>query len=418
MVLRDQKRGAGAYRIPASPKGSRFGEEEVEAVRAMLLSDEHLADGATCAELEQDLCGFLGAADVVVTSSCTAALDLVTRYLDLRAEDLVVSCPLTFQASTASLLDRGCEIVWCDIDPDTLSMSPHHLRELLTPEVKAVYLTHYGGDAARIDEIASLCRAHGAVLVEDCAHALGTTVNGQPAGTFGDFGCFSFHSLKNISTLGTGGAIATRSREAAAVLRRLRDIQNHARLTPRENVFGADSTARPLPVGEGHEGFAFTHDCHEVLRGATNAMMSDVAAAVGRVQLKNLPEFLAVRTAVADRLDTALSRLPGIQTLTARPGVQHAHHLYTFLADSQHLRDTVLRSLHAGGVEIVLRYFPLNLLPEYRISGGHLGQCPTTDTIWFERLINLPINPWLTEDDIDHMVALVREAVTASDQEA
>ncbi len=417
-MLSDERLSAGAYRIPASPKGSRFGEEEVEAVRAMLLSDEHMADGAVCAELEQDLCGFLGAVDVVVTSSCTMALDLVTRYLDLSAGDTVVSSPLTFQASTASLLDRGCEIVWCDIDPDTLSMSPRHLRELLTPEVKAVYLTHYGGDAARIDEIAALCRAHGAVLVEDCAHALGTTLDDQPAGTFGDFGCFSFHSLKNMSTLGTGGAIATSSREAAAVLRRLRSIQNHARLTPRENVFGADSMARPLPVGEGHEGFAFTHDCREVLRGATNAMMSDVAAAVGRVQLKKLPEFLAVRTTVADRLDAALGELPGIQTLTARPGVRHAHHLYTFLAESQQLRDAVLRGLDAGGVEMVLRYFPLNLLPEYRIGGGRLGQCPTTDTIWFERLVNLPINPWLTDDDVDYMIALVRAAVTKSDQEA
>lgn len=408
MMVSDQR--CGTYRVSASAKGSLFGAEEADAVTSMLLSDVHLANGAVCAEFEADLRDYLGAADVVTTSSCTMALELVTRYLGLSAGDRVVASPLTYQSTTASLLDRGCEISWCDIDADTLSMSPRRLRELLSPGVKAVYLTHYGGDAARIDEICSLARDRGAVVVEDCAHALGTTLLGRAAGTFGDFGCFSFHSLKNISTLGTGGAIAVRP-EAAAVLRTLRHMEPHARLTPRQSVFGTGSLARPLPVGEGHEGPAFTHDCPEVLRGGTNAVMSDVAAAVGRIQLRRLPEFLAIRTAIADRLDSALGGLPGITTLPARPGVRHAHHLYAFLASSRRLRDAILGNLHAGGVEIVQRYFPLNLRPEYRLTGGHLGQCASTDSIWFERLVNLPIHPRLTDADIDHMTALVRAAV-------
>lgn len=411
MTINDQKRSSRIYRVSASPKGSRFGEEEVEAVRSMLLSDSHMANGTVCAQFEQDLRRFLGAVDVVVTSSCTMALELVTRYLNLSAGDRVVASPLTYQATTASLLDRGCDILWCDVDADTLSMSPRHLCELLSPGIKAIYLTHYGGDAARIDEIYSLSRAYGAVVVEDCAHALGTKLNGRAVGTFGDFGCFSFHSLKNMSTLGTGGAITVNSQEMAKVLRKLRHIETHAKFTPRENAFSVNSLARPLPVGEGHEGLAFTHECREVLRGGTNAIMSDVAAAVGRIQLRRLPEFLTVRTATAERLDAALSELPGIQTLVARTGVEHAHHLYTFLALSRQLRDIILRKLHAGGVEIVQRYFPLNLLPEYRFTGGYLGQCPTAESIWFERLVNLPVHPWLTNDDVDYMAALVREAV-------
>jgi perosamine synthetase len=412
MTVSDQRRGA--YRISASAKGSLFGEEEANAVRSMLLSDVHLADGTICTQFEADLRDYLGAADVVTTSSCTMALELVTRYLGLSARDKVVACPLTYQSTTASLLDRGCEIAWCDVDADTLGMSPHHLRELLSSGTKAVYLTHYGGDAARIDEICSLAHGRGAVVVEDCAHALGTTLHGRAAGTFGDFGCFSFHSLKNMSTLGTGGAIAVRSQEAAAVLRTLRHMEPHARLTPRQNVFGTGSLARPLPVGEGHEGPAFTHDCREVLRGGTNAVMSDVAAAVGRVQLRKLPEFLAIRAAIAARLDSALQGLPGITTLPPRSGVRHAHHLYTFLASSRRLRDAVLHNLHVGGVEIVQRYFPLNLRPEYRMTGGHLSQCPTADSIWFERLVNLPIHPRLTDADIDHMTTLIRAAATAN----
>lgn len=407
--------GITRYRIGASPKGSRFGEDEADAVRDMLLSDEHLADGAVCARFEQDLREYLGAEHVVVTSSCTMALELVTRYLALSAGDTVVASPLTYQSTTASPLDHGCRIRWCDVDPDTLSMSPEHLAQLLDEEdgVRAVYLTHYGGDAARIAEIRELADAHGAVVVEDCAHALGTTVDGRAAGTWGDFGCFSFHSLKNMSTLGTGGAIATASAEAAEMLRSLRHMNTYAELEPAGEVFGPDSLARPLPVGEGHEGRAFSHSCTRVLRGGVNATMSDVAAAVGRIQLRRLPEFLAVRQAVADRLDAGLRDLPGIQVLPARAGVRHAHHLYTFLAAPE-LRDKVLWSLHEGGVEIVQRFFPVHLLPEYRLTGGRLGQCPVAERTWFSRLVNLPIHPWLSGADIDLLVSLVEDAVTGS----
>lgn len=416
-LLPDQMQATAGYRISASPKGSRFDEEEVEAVRAMLISDGHLADATVCARFEAELRDYLGAVDVVVTSSCTMALELVTRYLGLGAGDQVVAAPLTYLATTASLLDRGCQISWCDIDDDTLSMSPRRLRELSSPDIKAVYLTHYGGDIARIDEICALARASGAVVVEDCAHALGTTWHGRAAGTFGDFGCFSFHSLKNMSTLGTGGAIATTSTQVAASLRRLRHVETHADLVARQDVFGADSIARPLPVGEGHEGQAFTHDCLKILRGGTNAVMSDVAAAAGRIQLRKLPGFLAARTATAARLDAELGKLPGIQTLPARAGVRHAHHLYTFLAETRRLRDAILWKLQQGGVEVVQRYFPLHLLPEYRLAGGSLGQCPTAERVWFERLVNLPIHPWLTSTDFDYLAALVRAAV-AEESEA
>jgi dTDP-4-amino-4,6-dideoxygalactose transaminase len=135
---------------------------------------------------------------------------------------------------------------------------------------------------------------------------------------------------------------------------------------------------------------------------------------VGRVQLRKLPEFLAIRAATAARLDSALQGLPGITTLPPRSGVRHAHHLYTFLASSRRLRDAVLYNLHVGGVEIVQRYFPLNLRPEYRMTGGHLSQCPTADSIWFERLVNLPIHPRLTDADIDHMTTLIRAAAAAN----
>jgi len=412
----DDVQVAGSYRVPASPKGSRFGEEEVEQVRSLLLSDVHLANKEVCAKFEAHLRDYLGAVDVVAVSSCTTALELVTRYLNLSADSQIVASPLTFQATTASLLDRGCQIRWCDIDDDTLSMSPRHLRELLSPDVKAVYLTHYGGDIARIDEICSLADEYDIRVIEDCAHALGSTLRGRAAGTWGDFGCFSFHSLKNISTLGTGGAITTSSREVADELRGLRDVDALTVLRPTPNPFGGSTLAQPLPVGEGHEGSAFTHECEEVLRGGINAAMGDVAAAVGIVQLQRLPELLSIRSSAAARLDMALDELPGVQPLRAREGVQHSHHLYTFLAQSRETRDAILWKLHEGGVEIVQRYFPLHLLPEYRFTGGRLGQCPTAEFTWFERLVNLPINPWLTDDDVDYMASLIREAVVTVDR--
>ncbi|MFF8959591.1 DegT/DnrJ/EryC1/StrS family aminotransferase [Streptomyces sp. NPDC014894] len=399
--------------VPYLGQGSEFDESDIDAVTSLLRSRRHLSSGEERGAFEAEFAAAVGAEHAVATTSCTMALHLTVRLLGLRPGDEVIASPLTFQATVAPLLGREVTVRFADIDEDTLGLSPAAVEALLTPRTRAVLLTHYGGLAARPRRIAELAKAHGAALVEDCAHALGSLDEGVPLGTSGTAGCWSFHSLKNISTLGQGGMVTTGSAELARTLRRIREMDPDADFVARDGA--PDFGPAPGPdAPERHAKNAYSHDCVAVRTGGLNAVMSEPAAAVGRTQLRRLPSFVARRREVADRLNARLGALPGVSVHGDLPGSAHCYHLYTFRVTGLPPggRDELVRRLHHRyGIEIVLRYFPLHLLPEWRLRGGRYGQCPVAERVWFSELVNLPLYPSLTERQTSYMADAVERTV-------
>jgi dTDP-4-amino-4,6-dideoxygalactose transaminase len=400
------------YRVPQHGQGSGCDERDIAAVVGVLRSDAHLSDGRQVAAFEREFAAYTGAGDAVAVTSCTMALELVTRVLDLRPGDEVIATPLTFQATTAALLGLPVRVRFADVDQDTLCLDVAGVAALINPRTRAVYTTHYGGLCGGVRELAELTRRHGITLVEDCAHALGATVDGRAAGTWGDFGCWSFHSLKNISTLGQGGMITTRDQGRAERIRAIRAMNPDARFArrPEPVSFGRYGTAsQPRPVT--HEKNAYTHECVQIRGAGLNANLSEPAAAVGRTQLARLDRLVARRELLAGLLDQGLADVPGLRVLPVPEGHRHARHLYTVLLDDPAIdRDRLARRLESRGVEVVLRYFPLHLLPEWRARGSRFGDAPVTEQVWFERLVNLPISPQLGVGQVEYMVDAVREA--------
>ncbi|HEX5116505.1 MAG TPA: DegT/DnrJ/EryC1/StrS family aminotransferase [Pseudonocardiaceae bacterium] len=402
-----------AYRVPQTGQGSGYDDADIAAVVDLLRSPAHLSDGHQVALFERDFATRIGARDAVAVTSCTMALELVTRVLDLRAGDEVIATPLTFQATTAALLGLPVRVRFADIDPDTLCLDPAAVARLITPRTRAIYTTHYAGLCGGIRELASLAQQHDITLVEDCAHALGASADDKAAGSWGDFGCWSFHSLKNISTLGQGGMVTTRDPERAERIRALRAMNPDARFVPRHRSMSFGRYGTPtLPRPVTHEKNAYTHDCASIRGSGLNATMSEPAAAVGRTQLARLPDLLERRRMLAGLLDRGLADVSGVRVLPVPPGHEHARHLYPVLLDGPTpARDDVARRLEALGVEIVLRYFPLHLLPEWRAKGCRLGTAPVAERLWFTRLLNLPLSPQLSIDQIEYVVAAVRSAL-------
>jgi dTDP-4-amino-4,6-dideoxygalactose transaminase len=192
------------------------------------------------------------------------------------------------------------------------------------------------------------------------------------------------------------------------------DAEFSARSEPLDvGPYGEASLPRPVT----HEKNAYTHDCTRIRNGGLNAQLSDPAAAAGRSQLRRLDQLVARRRAFAERLDAGLGGIDGVRLLTTPDGHRHAHHLYTFLLDSPSAdRDQFVRDLEEQGVEIILRYFPVHLLPEWRARGGELGAAPVAERIWFTRLVNLPISPQLGPDDADFVVEAVERAMAAQER--
>jgi perosamine synthetase len=403
------------YVVPYSGKGSIFGVEEVEAV-ARTLQQDTLATGPTRERFEAEFAAYTGVKYAFTTSNCTTALYLSVQLLELGPGDEVIVTPQTFWATVRGLEAAGVGLRFGDIDLNTLNLDPSTIEAKITPRTKAIYLVHLGGLMADMDPIMEIARRHNLYVVEDCAHAPGAEYKGRKAGSIGDIGCFSFHSLKNMSTMGEGGMITFNRDEWAPKIRPLTTIgviyphkdRAEERLGPYR---------KPAYQYVDHVNGAYSFDAVGKVWVGNNYRMSEPAAAVGMVQLKKLDEFNQMRREIGFRLNDGLGEIDGVRIQREPLGYKHIFHLYVFfyqprVENSNDEKEELVRILdEEDGIQIQTRYFPIHLLPEIRAQGHDFGECPVAEKIWFEQQINLPIYPTLTGKQIDYMIARVEKAV-------
>ncbi|GGS60343.1 DegT/DnrJ/EryC1/StrS family aminotransferase [Streptomyces griseoviridis] len=395
-------RGDRVYDVPFARRGSVLDDTEFRALTEVLHSDAPLSMGKWRTAFEDEFRTLVGARHALSVTSGTVALEIAIALLDLRPGDEVVASPQTFQATIQPLLDLDVRVRFCDVDPYSLNMDPNRLADLITERTRAVLLVHYGGWPAEMEAVMDLARARGIVVLEDCAHALGAEYRGRRPGALADIACFSFHSSKNITTLGEGGMITTDRDDWAERIERRRSNQV-------DGVF----TGSPAPPGDvpallpwmQYSAYIYRESCEWVRRSGTNATLSEAAAAVGLAQLAKLDAFVARRRQITARLDEVASAHPGVRVQRPGSGIGHAHHLYTcFVPGGPEARTRLVRALDERGVEIQLRYFPLHLVPEWRTRGHGPGECPTAERLWFTEQLNLPCHPGLTDRQVDHLV--------------
>ncbi|MFD8361538.1 DegT/DnrJ/EryC1/StrS family aminotransferase [Streptomyces hygroscopicus] len=403
------------YRVPYLPYGSTLGSAELEAVAQVIGSGETLSGGAWRTRFEEGFRAYAGTAHAMSVTSGTVALEFAIHLLDLQPGDEVVVTPQTYQATVQPLLQYPeVRVRFCDVEADTLNLDPESLVKLVNDRTRAIIVVHYGGLPADMDAIMGLAGERGILVIEDSAQALGSSYHGRRPGSLADIGCFSFHSSKNITTLGEGGMLTFHNDDWADRVDRLRGNEADAVFVPRDHRFG--TSRAPLP-GALYPGLAYTHDCVALLRHGTNATLSEAAAAVGVAQLRSLPAFVAARQAIAGRLREVLCGYPDLVGLPAVPdGVEPSHHLFTFFVrEPERLsRDRLIHELDDRGVQVPIRYFPLHLTPEWRSRGHRYGECPTAERLWFEEQMNLPCHPGLTDKQVDLLCELLADSLRAS----
>ncbi|XVQ14023.1 DegT/DnrJ/EryC1/StrS family aminotransferase [Spirillospora sp. CA-255316] len=401
------------YVVPYSGISNRLGDEEIKAVTDVLGQDT-LAMGPSGAEFERRLAERLGAPHAQGTNSCTTALFLAAQVLGLEAGDEVITTPQTFWVTTWPLQARGVRIRFADIDPDSLNIDPATIEPLITERTRSIWVVHYGGQAVDMDPVMDIARRHGLTVVEDCAHVPGGTYKGRALGTIGDIGCFSFHSLKNMTT-GEGGAFVTGDDRYAEMARALGTIHTWGEMTERDDA-AIGPYRQPAYYRDAHVRRSYTHD---FARGrylvGNNYRMSELSAALGIVQLGRLDALNERRRDIAARLDEGLREVRGIGVQTEKPYAHHVYHLYTLFYRPEVVgapKDEFIRHLQEEeGIEIVIRYFPIHLLPEFRAQGHRYGECPVAERTYFEHQIQLPIYDHLTDEQVEHMIGAVRRGV-------
>jgi aminotransferase len=365
------------------------GAEELAAV-GEAFDNNWLGYGPKTREFEQDFGEHLGvpAEALLFLNSATSALTLTAKLLEFGPGDEVVVPSVSFVANANTITATGARPVFCDVDPHTLNPSVADIEACLTPRTKAVTILHYGGHPGDVIGIAALCKDRGITLVEDAACAVGSSVDGRACGTFGDIGIWSFDSRKIITT-GDGGMIYLRDPELA---RRAHRLAYHG-LDDRGAFAAAFRDPRRW----------WDQTIHEV---GQRLIGNDMTAAIGRVQLRRLPGFIARRRAITATYDRMLDGLPGVRLCPQPPTGHLSTHYFYWLQVDPELRDGIAEDLLNNGVYTTFRYPPLHRVPLY----GSDAELPATDAAAANTLL-LPLHQALTDAEVQRVARLFCAAI-------
>jgi hypothetical protein len=360
-------------------------EETIQSVVSVLRSG-WLATGPRVAEFEADLGHYVGGRAVRVMTSATAALEIALATAGVGEGDQVITTPMSWCATANVVLRLGARPVFVDVDLDTRNLNLDQVEAHITPRTRAIMPVHFSGLPVDMDRLYDIARRHRLRVVEDAAHAIGSTWGGRRIGAFGDLVCFSFHPNKNMTT-GEGGAIVADSPEE------LRVIEAHR----------FNGVVKPAP-GE-----------LDVLFAGMKANMSDIQAAIGIGQLRRLEEFNDARRDLAAHYFARWGEECPLR-LPARGDEGHSWHMFAPLLPLDTLRITrqqFIGEMDRRGIAVGIHYPAIHLLTAYRALGHHPGEFPNAERIGRET-ITLPLFPTMTTDDVDRVVDAVEDILAGA----
>lgn len=340
---------------------------------------------------QEAFAAYRGAPHAVAVNSCTAALHLSMLAARLSSGDEVITTPLTFCATVNAIIHAGATPVLADVDPRTMNIDPEQVRRVVTPRTKAIIPVHFAGRPCEMDALCAIAEDHELTLIEDCAHAVETKYKGRSAGLFGDYGCFSFYVTKNITTA-EGGMILTNDREKA---KWIRTLALHG--------MTQDAWKRFSDSGYNH---------YYVVEAGFKYNMTDLQAAIGIHQLRNVAKFWERRRELWGYYNRALAHLPLTLPEDPTPDIVHGYHLYTILVDEDRTgisRDAFLSAMHARHIGTGVHYLSIPEHPYYQDRFGWRPEAyPNAQRIG-RQTVSLPLSPKLTDADARDVV----EAVSA-----
>jgi len=358
----------------------RYLQEVVESIRWS-------GDGVFTRRCHEILEAILGVPKVLLTTSCTHALEMAALLLNLEHGDEVIVPSFTFVSTVNAFVLRGAQPVFIDVRTDTLNMDERLLESLVTPRTKAIVPVHYAGVACEMDPILEIAGRKGIAVVEDNAHGLFGTYKDRYLGTFGSLATQSFHETKNFSC-GEGGAL----------------LINDPALVCRAEILREKGTNRS-------RFFRGQVDKYSWVDLGSSYLPSDILAAILCAQLEARDAVLDARRRLWQRYDAALSSWAGtrgIQTPVVPSHCGQAYHMYYLVLPSLELRQLLIARLRERGVLSVFHYLPLHLSDMGRRLGGRPGQCPVTEDV-SDRLLRLPFFTAMTDDEQEKVISAVME---------
>jgi dTDP-4-amino-4,6-dideoxygalactose transaminase len=368
--------------IPLPFNRPQVSERGRSYVLEALASGHHSGDGPFTRRCHELLQRELGVPRILLTTSCTAALEMCALLLDIQPGDEVIIPAFTFVSTANAFVLRGARIVFADVRPDTLNLDERRLPALVTERTRAIVPVHYAGIGCEMDAVLATAAAHGVAVVEDNAHGLFGRYRGRLLGTFGRLATQSFHETKNFSC-GEGGAL----------------LINDTGLVERAEILREKGTDRS-------RFFRGEVDKYGWVDVGSSYLPADVLAAILLSQLEERAAIQARRRALWQRYQDGLRDWAGAHGVTQPcvPGhVESAHHLYHLLLPSLADRQALIAHFKSVGVHAVFHYLPLHLSRMGERFGGRPGLCPVTEDV-SDRLLRLPFFTGMSDADQDRVI--------------
>jgi dTDP-4-amino-4,6-dideoxygalactose transaminase len=369
-------------------------QAEIDEIVACMQSS-WLGTGPRVARFERDFAIYQGLAPthVAAVNSCTAALHVSMVAAGLEAGSEVITTPLTFCASVNAIIHAGLIPVLADVDPLTQNIDPAAIEAAITPRTRAILPVHFAGRPCDMDAIMAIADKHGLKVIEDCAHAIETTYHGRKAGTFGDFGCFSFYATKNVVT-GEGGMIIGRDEACIA----------------QAKVLALHGMSKDAWHRFGDQGYKH----YQVVEAGFKYNMMDLQAAIGIHQLARVERNWKRREVVWNQYMEAFANLPIGLPASPSPDTKHAYHLFTIMVDETRCgisRDDFLNLMNARKIGTGVHYLSVPEHPYYQQRFGWKPEAWPNAMRLGRQTVSLPLSPKLTGTDVARVIAIVGDVL-------
>ena len=357
-----------------------YHNSKIERAIISVLRSRKLVSSNLVKKFEEELAKYIGCKHVICVNSGTAALHLAFLAIGANRENEIITSSFSFIASANAIVYTGAKPIFIDINERTYNIDIEKIEELINEKTLAIEPVHLYGQPCEMDKIMEIANKNGLIVIEDAAQAIGAEYDGKKIGSIGDITCFSTYATKNLHT-GEGGFIATNNDEYAEKIRILRD--------------------------QGQNG-KYNH----VMIGY-NYRMTEIQAAIGIIQLKEIDKLNKIRIRNAEYLTKRLKEIDGIITPYIHPKAKHVFHQYVIQIDEEKIglnRDKLRELLMNKGIETAIHYpKPIPLQPIYReLFNYKEGMFPIAEKI-SKRILSLPVNPFLKIKDLDYIANTIEK---------
>ncbi len=371
-------------------------EEEIQEVLESLRSG-WLGTGPKVARFERDFARYKGVSEthVAAVNSCTAALHLSMIAAGIGPGDEVITTALTFAATVNAIIHCGATPVLVDVEPETMNIDPRGLAAAITERTRALVPVHFAGRCCDMEGLMAVAKSRGLLVIEDCAHAIESEDRGRKAGTFGDFGCFSFYVTKNVIT-GEGGMVLAKDEESIATVKMLA-------------LHGMTKDAWRRFSDEGYKHY-------QVVACGFKYNMMDLQASLGIHQLQRVEKNWLRRQQIWDVYQGAFASLPVVCPAPPAPDTRHAYHLYTLLIDEKRTglsRDAFLEEMTRRGIGVGVHYLSIPEHPYYQERYHWQPEDFPVAMAIGRQTVSLPLSAKLTDAEVARICRAVKELLPA-----